>query len=76
MNPIRLLDHLEATTEGALVLDEAQRQVGQDLAPLVADGILLVDYRQRLDANGAIQPVTLCRLNRHHPSVKQAVGWD
>jgi hypothetical protein len=38
--------------------------------------VLLVDYRTRLDgATGEFKPLTLCRLNRHHPLVQQLTGW-
>lgn len=66
----RLVGALEASREGYLTLadvsaawagdpDEVQRAVAQD--------VLLVDYRQQLRADGRIEPVVLCRLNRHHP---------
>jgi hypothetical protein len=76
VNLIAFVDRLETTTEGYLVLEEVERLAGQDLSGLVADGVLLVDYRQRLTARGDVEPVTVCRLNRHHPSVKRLADWD
>jgi hypothetical protein len=72
---LRVLDELEARTEGYVLLEDAQRAAADDLSDLLADDVLLVDYRQRLDASGALHPVTLCRLNRHHPRVKALGGW-
>jgi hypothetical protein len=73
---VRLVDRLEASAGGYLVLEDVQRAAGQDLSKLVTDGVLLVDYRQRLDAGGGSEPVRLCRLNRHHPLVRRLAGWD
>jgi hypothetical protein len=74
MTVVRLLDQLEGAAEGYLTLEEAQRAAGQDLARLIAEGVLLVDYRQRLEPSGEVRSVTLCRLNRHHPAVRRAGG--
>ena len=66
---IRRIDDLEA--RGQLVLEDLQFQLGGDLSGLVTENVLLVDYRTRLDGN----QVTLCRLNRHHPLVKELTKW-
>jgi hypothetical protein len=73
---LRRLDKLESTTDGYLALEDAQRAVGHELTELIAEQVLLVDFRQRLDASGSLQPLTVCRLNRHHPRVKELTGWD
>jgi hypothetical protein len=75
VNLLDLLDALEATADPYLTLDAAQRATSSDLAPLIADGILLVDHRHRLLADGRLEPITLCRLNRHHPHVKALSTW-
>jgi hypothetical protein len=36
---------------------------------------LLVDYRATIDPHGTRQPLTLARLNRHHPLVRQLTSW-
>jgi hypothetical protein len=72
---LRLLDELESGAEGYLTLEQAERAAGQDLSDLVAQGILLVDYRQRLAADGGVEPLSVCRLNRHHPQVKDLSSW-
>ena len=66
---IRRIDDLEA--RGQLVLEDLQFQLGGDLSGLVTENVLLVDYRTRLDGN----QVTLCRLNRQHPLVKELTNW-
>lgn len=68
---VRLVDKLEDTSEGYLTLEEIEAAAGRPLAASVANGLLLVDYRTRLDGT----PVTLCRLNRHHPLVAQLTSW-
>jgi hypothetical protein len=75
MNVLRVLDELEARAEPYLSLDAAERATGQELSSLVDEGVLLLDYRQRLTARGQLEPVTLCRLNRHHPRVMALSGW-
>lgn len=73
---VRLVDGLEARAEGFITLDEVQQAAARDLSDVIADGLLLVDDRQRFDAEtGTNEPVTLCRLNRHHPLVKRLTGW-
>lgn len=75
MTLLQQLDSLEAAADPYLTLDEAQRATASDLAPLIAQGILLVDHRHRLLPEGRLQPITLCRLNRHHPQVKALTSW-
>jgi hypothetical protein len=68
---IRLIDQLEDQADSYLRLAEVEAAVGQDLSALVADAVLLVDRRRRLDGSA----VTLCRLNRHHPLVRELTSW-
>ena len=75
MNLLAVLDSLEAAADPYLTLEQAQRATRQDLSDLIAEGILLVDHRHRLQPDGAAQPITLCRLNRHHPKVKALTAW-
>ena len=73
---VRLVDQLESAAEGYLTLDQVQRAAGRDLSDVIAEGVLLVDYRTGWDsASGVAFPVTLCRLNRHHPLVQQITQW-
>jgi hypothetical protein len=75
VNLLRLLDDLETNADPYLTLDAAQRATDSDLCALIADGILLVDHRHRLTPSGALERITLCRLNRHHPRVKALSTW-
>jgi hypothetical protein len=68
---VRLVDSLEDRAESYLTLDEVQAATGHDLSKPIADGLLLVDYRTRVDGSA----ITLCRLNRHHPLVVQLTSW-
>jgi hypothetical protein len=68
---VRLVDSLEDKAEGYLILDEVERLAGHGLTRPIADAILLVDYRTQPDGT----PVTVCRLNRHHPLVARLTGW-
>jgi hypothetical protein len=68
---VRLVDALEDAAAGYLTLDQVETAVGEELSRSIAGGLLLVDYRTRLDGS----QVTLCRLNRHHPLVAQLTGW-
>lgn len=68
---VRLIDTLEEKAESYLTLDEVTQAAAQDVSKAIAEGLLLVDYRTRLD--GA--QVTLCRLNRHHPLVAKLTSW-
>jgi hypothetical protein len=73
---VRLVDDLEGRATGYITLDDVERAVGHPVADEVARGLLLVDYRERVDANtGAREPITLCRLNRRHPLVRQLTEW-
>jgi hypothetical protein len=67
---VRLVDRLEDSVDGYVTLDEVQSKAG-DVSQAIADGLLLVDYRTRADGSA----VTLCRLNRHHPLVKELTSW-
>jgi hypothetical protein len=74
----RLVDELEAHATGPLTLPVVRQAFGDEqvVARALDEEILLVDYRERLDAaTGALLPVTLCRLNRRHPLV-QALAAD
>jgi hypothetical protein len=68
---IRLVDTLEDKAESYLTLEAVERAAGHDVSSAVASGLLLVDYRTRSDGTR----VTLCRLNRRHPLVRQLTGW-
>jgi hypothetical protein len=68
---VRLVDKLEDTAETYLTLDDVQKAAGGEVSDAVASGLLLVDYRTRLDGS----QVTQCRLNRHHPLVVQLTAW-
>ena len=72
---VRLIDELEAKADGYITLAEVERAAGRSLEDAVASGLLLVDYRERIDAEGARQPLTLARLNRQHPLVRQLTSW-
>ena len=75
MGLVRLVDCLETRTSGYLTLDAVRAAAGPLLdliEPAVADYVLLVDQRTRLDRNtGEVKPITVCRLNRHHPLVRR-----
>jgi hypothetical protein len=68
---VRLVDALEDRAESYLTLEQVEHAAGGDVAVAVAGGLLLVDYRTRLDGSA----VTHCRLNRHHPLVVQLTSW-
>ncbi len=68
---IRLIDELEEKAAGYVTLEDVERAVGAAVSAQIASGLLLVDYRTRLDGTA----VTLCRLNRHHPLVAELTGW-
>jgi hypothetical protein len=69
---VRLVDELEARADSYVTRDEVEAAApGYDLASAIADGVLLVDYRTRLDCT----QVTLCRLNRRHPLVVRLTAW-
>jgi hypothetical protein len=68
---VTLVDGLEDRAESYLTLAAVEAAAGCDVAWAVADGLLLVDHRTRLDGT----PVTQCRLNRHHPLVVRLTSW-
>lgn len=68
---VRLVDELEDRAEAPLTLAEVEGHVGRSLSQEIGDAVLLVDYRQSIDASR----VTLCRLNRHHPLVRELTSW-
>ena len=68
---IRFVDELEEKASGYFTLEEVERAVGAAVSAQIERGLLLVDYRTRLDGTN----VTLCRLNRHHPLVIELTGW-
>jgi hypothetical protein len=68
---IRLVDNLEDRADSYLTLEEVEAAAGEPLEAAIAEHVLLVDYRTRLDGS----PVTLCRLNRRHPLVTQITAW-
>ena len=68
---VRLVDGLEDAADGYLTLEQIASAAGEALSGPIARGLLVVDHRTRLDGT----PVTLCRLNRHHPQVIELTGW-
>jgi hypothetical protein len=73
---VRIVDELEARAAGYVTLDEVEAALGHMAQAAIDAGLLLVDYRERADAAmGAPRPVTLCRLNRQHPLVRQLTAW-
>jgi hypothetical protein len=68
---VRLVDTLEERADTYVTLDEVQTAASEDVRWAIADNLLLVDYRTRLDGT----QVTLCRLNRRHPLVARLDGW-
>ena len=72
---VRLVDRLEARTSGYLTLNAVRAAAGPlvDLVePALADDLLLLDHRTRFEpSTGEVGPVAVCRLNRHHPLVRE-----
>jgi hypothetical protein len=68
---VRLVDRLEDQADSYVTLDDVERAAGGDVSAAIADALLLVDYRTRLDGS----TVTLCRLNRRHPFVVSITSW-
>ncbi len=68
---VRLVDELEEKASGYITLEDVERAAGFTVSAEIESGLLLVDYRTRLDGTA----VTLCRLNRHHPLVVELTGW-
>ena len=69
---VHLVDALEDIAESYLTLDQVRSAAGDaDLNAAITGGLLLVDYRTRVDGTS----VTLCRLNRRHPLVAELTRW-
>jgi hypothetical protein len=68
---IQLVDALEDRAESYITLDEVEAAAGGEVSWAIAESLLLVDYRSRLDGTR----VTLCRLNRRHPRVMALTRW-
>ena len=68
---VRLVDELEDKAAIYLTLEQVETAAGSDVSAAITEGLLLVDYRTRVD--GA--RVTLCRLNRRHPLVVELTRW-
>lgn len=69
---IRAVDALEDRAETYVRLDQVSSVVDADtLERAIVDHVLLVDRRIHLDGSA----VTLCRLNRHHPTVVALTSW-
>ena len=68
---VRLVDKLEDEADSYVCLEDVERAFGSSVSRSIAAGLLLVDHRTRLDGT----PITLCRLNRHHPLVARLTGW-
>ena len=66
-----------AAASGYVSLDDvAQVSDAATLRWALAADVLLVDHRTRLaGASGDPVPTTLCRLNRHHPLVRDLTTW-
>jgi hypothetical protein len=65
------VDALEDKAEGYITLEDVEAAAGGDVSSAVAESLLLVDFRTRLDGGS----VTLCRLNRRHPLVVELTRW-
>jgi hypothetical protein len=77
---VRCVDALESAAESYVTLDDVRRGCGADDVDVIqvalADDLLLVDERRRLDgATGEPVPISLCRLNRRHPLVRKLLAW-
>lgn len=73
---IQLVDSLEERAAGYITLADVEQALGGSASEAVAAGVLVVDYRERIvAASGEREPITLCRLNRQHPLVRQLTGW-
>lgn len=76
---LRRVDDLEVASETYLTVEglRADGLAAAELDQAVADSMLLVDRRTRLDPlTGAETAITLCRLNRHHPLVREITAAD
>jgi hypothetical protein len=72
---VRLVDDLEGRAAGYITLDEVERAAGRALTDEIASGLLVVDYRERVEPDGQLVQITLCRLNRSHPLVRRLTAW-
>jgi hypothetical protein len=74
---VRLVDELEAKSAGYLELEEVRSAADDATVRAAMDqDLLLVDFRRRLDpSTGDPVPLTVCRLNRRHPLVRQLLDW-
>ena len=73
---VRLVDDLEGrAAHGYVTLPEVEHGYGAPVTDAIAAAILLVDHRHML-IDGQPKPVTLCRLNRHHPEVERLTRWE
>jgi hypothetical protein len=68
---IRLVDRLEDDSQSYITLTEVEAAAGGDVGWAIEEGLLLIDYRARLDGTG----VTLCRLNRRNALVAELTRW-
>jgi hypothetical protein len=74
---IALVDRLEDAPAPYLTLERVQKLAAADqlvagcIPEALEDAVLLVDHRQDVDGN----QVTLCRLNRRHPRVRELTRW-
>ncbi len=68
---VRLVDGFEQSAESYVTLEQVEAAAGATVTSAIERHVLLVDYRTRADGT----PVTLCRLNRRHPLVKELTGW-
>ena len=77
---VHLVDDLEGRATGYVTLDQVHaaattRQIPEaTVQDALREEVLLQDQRDRLLPEGGWQQVTLCRLNRHHPQVRQALA--
>jgi hypothetical protein len=73
---IQIVDELEAHADGYITLEQVEEALGHSTADAIAQSLLLVDYRELVDpSTGERTAVTLCRLNRQHPLVRQLTAW-
>jgi hypothetical protein len=68
---IALVDRLEDRADSYVTLEQVESAVGASVRWAIADHLLLIDERTRVDGSR----VTLCRLNRRHPEVVRLSAW-
>lgn len=68
---ITAVNRLEELADDTLTVGDLEAARVEGIAEAIADGVLLVDYRTRLDGG----QVVLCRLNRRHPDVAPLTAW-